>query len=489
MVAAGNDPAFRRNIANRLWQIVFGRGVVEPVDLLHSANPPVNPALLDLLAQEIATLRFDMKAFLRELTLTQAFQRSLDPPAPTPELAQAIADRLPALEQEASTLTAVAAVCEEAWIKARDLTRQAQLAAAPLNAEVQKLEAAATAAQKTLTTVQEAAEKAAAALAAKREVHAAVLEAATKAGTAAAKVPEAAELASGAKAFQEKAAALAGEVSALEKAGTTATEAVHAPKAALATAQQAVETARAPLREATQKIAALQTALDAASSRKQTERIAAKHAIRLAAEARAAHAWTVSPDPAHEETLTKAWAESFAGAQLIPLQPEQLCWSIMQATGVLATQRAEATAEWEKKYPLTEADRADAVKQAARSAGIESAFREKLRAHEAQFVSLFGGAAGQPQSDFFATPEQALYFANADPVRSWTQALAKRLLALPDVRALAEELYLCTLTRPPEPVEVAELESTLATRPEQKQQVLADASWALLTSVEFRFSH
>ena len=50
------SPAFRRNIANRLWAVVFGTGLVEPLDLHHSANPPSNPALLDLLAEQIAAM-------------------------------------------------------------------------------------------------------------------------------------------------------------------------------------------------------------------------------------------------------------------------------------------------------------------------------------------------------------------------------------------------------------------------------------------------
>src|SRR3954469_18472084 len=46
----GHHPAFRRNIANRLWGMVFARSLVDPADLTHSGNPPGNPALLELLA-------------------------------------------------------------------------------------------------------------------------------------------------------------------------------------------------------------------------------------------------------------------------------------------------------------------------------------------------------------------------------------------------------------------------------------------------------
>ena len=88
MLADGHHPAFRRNIANRLWALVFGRGLVEPLDLQHSANPPANPALLDLLAERIATMRFEIRPFVRELALTQAFQRAMDVPPPPPAIAR-----------------------------------------------------------------------------------------------------------------------------------------------------------------------------------------------------------------------------------------------------------------------------------------------------------------------------------------------------------------------------------------------------------------
>ena len=57
-------------------------------------------------------------------------------------------------------------------------------------------------------------------------------------------------------------------------------------------------------------------------------------------------------------------------------------------------------------------------------------------------------------------------------------------------QAMAEELYLSALTRMPADAEVAELASTIAARPpEKKAEVLTDYAWALITSVEFRFSH
>jgi Protein of unknown function (DUF1549)/Protein of unknown function (DUF1553) len=73
-------PEFSRNIVNRLWAMMMGRGLVHPVDLHHSENPPADAKLLELMAREFVATRYDVKAFLRELALTRVYQRSSEPP-------------------------------------------------------------------------------------------------------------------------------------------------------------------------------------------------------------------------------------------------------------------------------------------------------------------------------------------------------------------------------------------------------------------------
>jgi hypothetical protein len=48
-----DNPQFARNIANRVWFHLLGRGVVDPVDDFRDSNPPSNPALLEALALEL----------------------------------------------------------------------------------------------------------------------------------------------------------------------------------------------------------------------------------------------------------------------------------------------------------------------------------------------------------------------------------------------------------------------------------------------------
>ena len=69
---------FRRNIVNRLWALMMGRGLVEPLDIQHTANPPSHPKVLDLLANEFLQHKYDVRWLLRELALTRTWQRSSD---------------------------------------------------------------------------------------------------------------------------------------------------------------------------------------------------------------------------------------------------------------------------------------------------------------------------------------------------------------------------------------------------------------------------
>jgi len=67
---------FTRNIANRLWWLLMGRGLVDPLDLHHAGNPPSHPELLDLLAEELAAHQFDMRWLLGQVARSRAYQRS-----------------------------------------------------------------------------------------------------------------------------------------------------------------------------------------------------------------------------------------------------------------------------------------------------------------------------------------------------------------------------------------------------------------------------
>ena len=83
------DPMFARNMANRLWKQMFNLGLVDPVDTLDPSrldpsNPPpapwelqaTHPVLLEKLAKAMVQQNFDLRAFLRLLAQSSAYQLS-----------------------------------------------------------------------------------------------------------------------------------------------------------------------------------------------------------------------------------------------------------------------------------------------------------------------------------------------------------------------------------------------------------------------------
>jgi hypothetical protein len=89
LLPAPDNAAFKRNMANRLWAVLMGRGLVDPPDVTSADNPPSHPALLDALANRFAAGKFDIKALLREIALSRTYQLASRPPvglaAPPPE--------------------------------------------------------------------------------------------------------------------------------------------------------------------------------------------------------------------------------------------------------------------------------------------------------------------------------------------------------------------------------------------------------------------
>jgi hypothetical protein len=78
-IPSPENPLFARNIVNRVWWLLMGRGLVEPLDLHHSANPPSHPELLERLEKEFVAHHFDLHWLIRELALTELYQRSSTP--------------------------------------------------------------------------------------------------------------------------------------------------------------------------------------------------------------------------------------------------------------------------------------------------------------------------------------------------------------------------------------------------------------------------
>jgi hypothetical protein len=162
----------------------------------------------------------------------------------------------------------------------------------------------------------------------------------------------------------------------------------------------------------------------------------------------------------------------FAVAALRPLTPEQLAWSLLQATGQL-----------------------DAERKALGAKATEAALHNKFNGPAETVVRLFGTSPGEPAAnqDFEATLDQTLFLRNGDMIRGWLTArsgnLIDRLNNLKDASPLADELYLSVLARKPTAEEAKDVADYLARRSADRAAAVQELIWALLTSAEFRFNH
>jgi len=74
-----NNPQFSRNLVNRVWFHLFGRGIVDPVDDYRESNPPANPALLDALAAYFEANGMRLKPLVAWIMKSRAYQLSASP--------------------------------------------------------------------------------------------------------------------------------------------------------------------------------------------------------------------------------------------------------------------------------------------------------------------------------------------------------------------------------------------------------------------------
>ena len=661
LISSGKNPLFRRNIANRLWAMMMGRGLVHPVDQHHSENPATNPALLDLLGEEFAKANFSVPSLLREIALSQTYQRSWQLPADLSPSSESAAKVLADLNAQVTTAEAQVDAKQEEALAALEKLDEALAEAKPLRTALQKVVTAAQAEATKLDAATTAVKGNQTKFDQKNSVAVAVRAAAASAKVALASIPDDKELAATTKILDTKAVKLEAEAAKLKTTLDASVKAAAAANAKLAEANKPVEPARAALapveakvrerraahvalreeirrtREVAQhterradfletvvnldaaekslaatgpqlaSVAPMSKAVEAeyaaAEKLRQTSEAQMKAAAKVAATNEATLAdlqqqlkslqlaatsvggslaaassaarslngdsdltqavaklteaqkrigsdlagmqakadaqqvitfksqkQLVSAKAAFEAATKKAGelkvrsteltatvaklseqvkqakltigassdkvireaSSHFNIAVVEPLTPEQLGWSILQATGQLERQRAAELAKLNKAKPLKPEEQKDAAKVAERNREADAATYTSLSKTVVRFVTLFGSQKGQPQDAFFATVEQALFFANGGEIRSWlspsSDNLTGRLLKLEDPKALAEELYVSTFTRQPSADEIAEITNYLEERKEDRSAAIQEIAWALVTSVEFRFN-
>ncbi|MEM7011198.1 MAG: DUF1549 domain-containing protein [Verrucomicrobiota bacterium] len=580
----GTNVAFNRNIVNRLWAHMMGRGLVEPFDFHHSANPPTHPQLLDLLAAEFVKMDYDIQAFLGELALTKTYQRGMAPREELAGDATKLEAELGALkttsEELANQVLKAYSVWEDAkdnWdgekldaeeiiTKFKDAKKAADTAGAPAKLAATDLANAKPGfelREKVFLPLDAALKEISS-----KDVDVTGLIAKLKKDHAAAKT----EYYKAKTDFDKKQKAATDAQTKLDAAMKTLAEAkkvadpeqskVDAAEVAFVKARAAYESVKVKAKAAqrryddAKKLIDYNVALSEASAtrdlaeQKQQEiaevaqigavakelqasakLVGGDFGARLAKDGadlqsaatqlkadRSADAEAAFKDAAAFEkkvdlelvAVEDRWTANFSTGGFTQLTPEQLCTSMMRATGEWERLLAAGEAEFEKKLadqeakknqpPPKEEEKKDEKKEpeivyteADRGQYIQDYMTRVTLGSMNAFVGLFGGQAGNPQTDFFATADQALFLENNGLVRGWLRPsgenLSARLGKLEEPTKIADELYVSILTRAPTEAETAKVGAYLESRKEEKANAVQEMAWALLSSTEFRFKH
>ncbi len=179
--------------------------------------------------------------------------------------------------------------------------------------------------------------------------------------------------------------------------------------------------------------------------------------------------------------------EAFAAAPLRGLSPEQLSWSLLQATGRIEQHFSQFAAK--QKSDAAKPDDAPPA-WTARATQLEPLERQTR-----PLITVFAGLPGQPDGDFQPVVDQALHLLNSPAMlpllRDELSNLLKRLTAISEIEPLAEELYLSVLSRRPNADETAQVRELMESKksPEERREPLTALIWGLLLSSEFRSNH
>ena len=107
---APDNPWFARNIVNRIWAWLLGRGIIHEPDDIRPDNPAVHPELLAYLENQLVKADYDLKHIYSLILNSRTYQQSSIPRTDNPE-AEALFACYPVRRLEAEVL--IDALC---WI-------------------------------------------------------------------------------------------------------------------------------------------------------------------------------------------------------------------------------------------------------------------------------------------------------------------------------------------------------------------------------------
>lgn len=486
---------FHRNLANRLWLLMFGRGIVHPIDFHHSANPPNNPGLLNLLAHELKQNGFQIRPILRQIALSRGYQRTCDEPAAETINFTDIAARATDLRSKVQQLEAKIEQLKKESANAATAFTEAFAQHDKLVVERNKLEKNSAESHKKLDQASAAKKAAEESYTRSLNQAQAVNDASAATSAAASKLPDdkvVAEVAAklNERAKQLTAASIAAKKSFDDKAAqfdAAQTEfkkfeseiAVVLEKIGQADKLSKLESAQLV---AVRQVVDAQYELSACQWRLELCVSLGEYAtLRYSDEAKAQSTW---------QTIVQRWE---IGGQLAPLKAltsEQLAFSVLQATGNLDAHIQTLNEKLDKTPPEQLKNGDEANKPKIRNQLTQLQLLDTLRDSVGQFVTHYGGMPGE---DFQATVNQALFFGNGGTVDSWLKPagsnLSARLGKLDNADDLADELYVAVFSRHATEAEKQEITQQLKDYSGEREHAIRELIWAMLSSNEFRFNH
>lgn len=510
------NESFNRNLANRLWANMMGKGIVHPVDMHHLANPPISAELLSLLADALVAGNYDLREFLRQIARSKTYQRSvLAPdleswPGPTGGIAsmeamvQLLDENLkqiqPKSDRISSQMAEAVARLERAQLDLKQLQQQVEQAKQELQQRIQQRD-------KDAVTLNELKSKQS-----KQDDLIKSLQAAVSEADKVLKIaPEDHEL-----------IALRGLLSTRLNAANESKQALHNQEAEFS--EEVVEKANYRVDDGRNRVLALasrrlafgefvveargvlrrlrkemQAVLDQQTDNQQYKEgisrvqkwLVQREALREVRNGGQAEEIDRQQKQLQQDELElmELWRRSFALRAVRGLSAEQMAGAIYTSLEMHQAIEEKSLAEWDAKYQSDPATREDfAKRQAFVNAAVANNMWDTV---EDMTVERFALPAGSPQDGFFASVDQALTIQNDPQFLNWLKSspgnLIERLMVIENPDKFAEQLYLSILCRRPEDQERARVLQLLDSNAQERQSVVQELVWGLIASAEFRF--
>jgi len=84
-LTSAENPWFARNIVNRIWSWLLGRGIIHEPDDIRDDNPAVYPELLKYLEKELVKSNYDLQHIYRLILNSRTYQQSSIPQSDNPD--------------------------------------------------------------------------------------------------------------------------------------------------------------------------------------------------------------------------------------------------------------------------------------------------------------------------------------------------------------------------------------------------------------------